>query len=497
MKLAAVDLGASGGRVLLGSLTEGGSGLRLDLQEVHRFPHGGVYLPHRSGQTLHWDVVKLWDEIQAGLRKLGREHGAPNSIGVDTWGVDFGLLDRAGALLANPVCYRDSRTHGMIEAAFQTVPREELFRRTGLQFMEFNSVFQLMAFARCQPHLLPLAERLLMMPDLFHYWLSGSETNEWTNASTSQMADPRTRQWDAELVTQLGLPTRILPEIVEPGTRLGGLRSAVADETGLNTGVAVVCPATHDTGSAVVATPGEGSDWAFLSAGTWCLFGAEVDQPYLDPSVLEHGFGNEGGVRGTTRLLRNITGLWLVQECRRFWQSEGHDHSWSELAQLAGEAQPFKALIDPDAPAFAQPTRMPHAIADYCRRTGQHAPESVGEFVRVSLEGIALTVRLRWDQLQKTLGRDLQALHIVGGGTQNELLCQFISDALGRPVIAGPTEATGMGNALVQAIGLGALDYTEARAVVRRSIELREYSPREREAWEEAYGRFRAIGPAL
>lgn len=490
MKLAAVDLGASGGRVLLASFAEGRGGLALEIEEIHRFPHGGVYLPHRSGRTLHWDVLRLWDEIQAGLRKVGREHGAPESVGVDTWGVDFALLDSDGALLANPVCYRDDRTDGMLEAAFSVAPREEIFQRTGIQFMPLNTLFQLMGFARRQPHLLPLADRLLMMPDLFHYWLCGSETNEWTNASTSQMADPRTRDWDRELVARLGLPTAFLPEIVEPATRLGTLRPAVAEETGLPASVAVICPATHDTASAVVATPGEGEDWAFLSAGTWCLFGAEVPRPYLEPSVLEHGFGNEGGVRGTTRLLRNITGLWLVQECRRYWNSQGQELSWSDLAREAAGARPFVALIDPDDAAFAQPTRMPQAIADYCRRTGQPAPETVGEFVRVSLEGIALTVRLRWEQLQGMLGRELRVLHVVGGGTQNELLCQLIADALGKPVLAGPTEATGMGNALVQAVGLGATDYTEARAIVRRSVQLREYLPRDRSAWEDAYARF-------
>lgn len=493
MKLAAVDLGASGGRVLMGRLAEGAAGARLTMEEVHRFPHGPLYLPHDCGRTLHWDVPYLWGEILSGLRKCGQRYGTPESIGVDTWGVDFGLLDRNGALLSNPIAYRDSSTDGMVEKVCERVGREELFRRTGLQFMQFNSLFQLMALTERAWPALPLADRFLMMPDLFHYWLCGAKCVEYTIGSTSQMVGAQSRDWDLELLEKLGIPHSFLPPIVQPGTNLGSLRPAVAEEIGLPTHVSVICPPGHDTAAAVVATPGEGRDWAFLSAGTWCLFGAEVQEPRLDPTVLETGFGNEGGVQGTHRLLRNITGLWLVQECRRFWASEGTEYAYAELAQQASEARPFVALIDPDHPAFSQPTRMPHAIADYCGRTGQERPTTVGEIVRVALEGIALTVRLRWEQLQRMLGRELRVLHIVGGGTQNTLLCQLVADALGCTVLAGPTEATAMGNALVQAIGHGALDYREARQVVRRSSELREYRPRETAAWEEAYGRFRQI----
>jgi len=489
MRVAAVDLGASGGRVLAARLADG----RLTLEEAHRFPHAGVYLPHDGGRRLHWDVLRMWEEVLGGLRAAGHAHGAPASVGVDTWGVDFALLDREGALLANPVAYRDGRTAGMVEAACAHVSREEFFQRTGIQFMELNTVFQLLGLQREQPHLLPLADRLLMMPDLFHYWLCGSKTNEFTNASTSQMVHAGTRDWDRELLARLGLPDGFLPEIVEPGTRLGTLRPEVAAEAGLGAGVAVICPATHDTASAVVATPGHGEDWAFLSAGTWCLFGAEVARPHLASEVLAGGFGNEGGVRGTSRLLRNITGLWLVQECRRAWRADGHDHGWAELTALAAAAPPFRALVDPDDAAFVHPTRMPEAIAEYCRRTGQPAPETPGEFVRAALEGIALTVRLRWEQLQGILGRRLRVLHVVGGGTRNELLCQLVADAIGAPVLAGPDEATGMGNALVQAIGLGAADYDEARAIVRRSVALREYAPRDAGAWDDAYGRFAAL----
>lgn len=492
MKLLAIDLGASGGRALVGFLEEGPGGRTLRMEEVHRFDHGPVYLPHDGGQTLHWNAVHLWAEIVAGLRKAGQAHGRPDSIGVDTWGVDFALLDRQGALLSNPLCYRDSITAGMVEAAWAEVGKEEIFTRTGLQFMPLNTLYQLMGLKRHGSPALATADSLLMIPDLFHYWLGGERAVEYTIASTSQMLNAASKDWDRDLLTRLGLPHLMLPGVVEPGTRLGTLRPSVAEETGLPTDVAIICPPTHDTASAVVATPGEGDDWAYLSAGTWCLFGAETSRPYLDPAVLEAGFGNEGGAGNTIRLLRNITGLWLVQECRRHWRSEGTEYSYAELARLASESRPFVALIDPDAPDFAQPTRMPNAIAEYCSRTGQTPPSSPGEFVRVALEGIALTVRRRWDQLQRILGRKLNMLHIVGGGTQNTLLCQFVADALGCPVLAGPTEATAIGNALVQAIGHGALDYAEARAVVRRSVELVEYRPQETAAWEDAYGRFLA-----
>lgn len=496
MKLLAVDLGASGGRVLSVALTSGPTS-RLDVSEVHRFLNTPVYLPHDRGRTLYWDAPYLWSEILVGLRKTGHEHGPPASVGVDTWGVDFGLLDRDGRLLQNPVAYRDARTEGMLERAFEQVGRPEIFRRTGIQFMALNSLYQLMGLAAHDPETLARADRLLLMPDLFHYWLCGSKRAEYTNASTTQFVGAVSRDWDVELLERLGLPHSFLPQIVQPGSRLGALRPAVADETGLPEDTAVICPATHDTASAVVATPGQGQDWAFLSAGTWCLFGAEVPEAHVDASVLDAGFSNEGGVRGTIRLLRNITGLWLVQECRRFWQSEGRDWSFADLARMAAEARAFTALIDPDDPAFAQPTRMPAAIADYCRRTGQHPPETPGETVRASLEGIALTVRLRWEQLQRVTGRELRVLHVVGGGSQNTLLCQLIADALDRPVVVGPTEATAMGNALVQAVGHGALDYAEAREVVRRSVELIEYRPCDRGAWDDAFGRFLAVPRAL
>ncbi len=491
-RLLAIDLGASGGRAMLGRLSSGRGGQMITVEEAHRFDHGPIALPHDAGQTYHWDAVRLWDEVTTGIRKAAHAYGAPASIGVDTWGVDYGLIDASGRLLENPVAHRDARTAGMMARAFQRVGKEEIFRRTGLQFMDINTLYQLMAAVDQRSRILEAADRMLMMPDLFHYWLSGSKAVEYTDASTSQMMGAQSRAWDRELMAQAGVPDRFLPELVEAGTQVGTVRPALADELGLPGGVAVVCPGTHDTASAVVATPAEGDDWAFLSAGTWCLLGAEVARPYLSAEVLDAGFSNEGGVRGTTRLLRNITGLWLVQECRRYWRAQGKEYTWPELARLAADAPPFLAVIDPDDPVFAQPTRMPNAIAEYCGRTGQRKPETPGEFVRVAMEGIALTVRRRWDQLQRILGRELRVLHMVGGGTQNELLCQLVADALGRPVLTGPTEATALGNALMQGVGLGALDYADVRGVVRRSIHLKEYRPSPSGAWDDALTRLPA-----
>ncbi len=490
MKIVAVDLGASGGRVLTADLSGSDGDLRVTMEETHRFPHQPVYIPHDSGRTLYWDVVRLWTEVVSGLREVGARHGRPESIGVDTWGDDFGLIDATGRLLGTPVCYRDSRTDGMIEAACERVGREEIFRRTGMQFMSPNSLYHLMGMVAHGSPLLAQADRFLMMPDLFHFWLCGSKSGEYTNASITQMLHAVERNWDRPLLDQLGVPHGFLPELLQPGAHLGTLRAGVADETGLPADVPIILPPTHDTAAAVVATPGEGFDWAFLSAGTWCLFGAEVNGPQLDPSVLSHGFGNEGGVRGTIRLLRNITGLWLVQECRRTWAAAGENYSYADLARLAAEARPFVCAIDPDDSDFASPSRMPETIAAYCARTGQETPGTIGEMVRACLEGIALTVRLRWEQLEAILGRRLSVLNIVGGGTQNELLCQFIANAIARPVVCGPVEATAMGNALVQAIGLGRLDYDSAREVVKRSTELTVLHPGDAGLWEDRYGAY-------
>jgi rhamnulokinase len=481
-KLLAFDLGAESGRAVLGLF----DGDRLGLEVIHRFPNG----PVRILEQLHWDVLRLHEDMLNGLRKAAGQAGGIDSLGVDTWGVDFALLGRGGTLLGNPRHYRDPMTEGAMEAAFARVPREQIFRKTGLQFLRFNTLFQLVALARDRSPLLDAAESLLFMPDLFHYFFTGIKVNEFTDASTSQMLDPHTRKWSYDLTSALGLPTRILGNIVPPGTVLGPLRSSIASDTGINP-APVVLPASHDTASAVAAVPATGKSWAYLSSGTWSLLGVEISQPVIDERALRYNFTNEGGVGGTVRLLKNIMGLWLIQECRRAWQREGKDFSYEELTRQAEASPPWSAVIDPDDPAFLLPPNMPTAIADFCRRTGQPVPTGPGAVVRCALEGLALRYRWVLERLEELTGGRLEVIHVVGGGSQNELLCQFTADACNRRVLAGPVEATAIGNILVQAIGLGMLgSLQDAREVVRRSFEVRTYSPKNSDGWEKPYQRF-------
>jgi rhamnulokinase len=481
-KLLAIDLGAESGRGVLGLF----DGQKLRLEVVHRFPNG----PVRTLDTMHWDVLRLYSEMLATLRQCTTDHGGIDCLGVDTWGVDFALLGRDGSLLGNPRHYRDPHTENIMAAAFARVPREEVFRQTGLQFMRFNTLFQLLALQRDRSPLLDVAENLLMIPDLFHYFFTGIKANEFTDASTTQFHDPTAKSWASSLFKAFGLPSRILGTLVQPGTVLGPLRSALVAETGLNP-VPVIATATHDTGSAVAGVPAQGKAWAYISSGTWSLMGVELDAPLINEKALQYNFTNEGGVGGTTRFLKNIMGLWLVQECRRAWERAGKSHSYEELARLAGTAPPFISLVDPDHASFILPSSMPQTIADYCKRTGQPAPAEPGPVVRCALESLALRYRWVLERLEELLGRHQEVIHVVGGGSQNELLCQFTADACNRPVLAGPVEATAIGNLLVQAVGLRLLgSLVDAREVVRRSFELRTYEPRNSQAWDEPYARF-------
>jgi rhamnulokinase len=481
-KLLAFDLGAESGRGVLGLF----DGSRLRLESVHRFPNN----PVRTLDTLHWDVLHLHGEMLATLRRCAAEHGPIDSLGVDTWGVDFALLGRGGTLLGNPRHYRDPHTEGAMEAAFKRVPRPEIFRQTGLQFMRFNTLFQLLALQRDRSPLLDVAENLLFMPDLFHYFFTGIKVNESTDASTSQLYDPSTKSWAFELTKMFGLPERILGTLVAPGTILGPLRSGVASDTGLNPAL-VIAPASHDTASAVAAVPARGTSWAYISSGTWSLMGAELPGPLINDRVAEYNFTNEGGVNGTIRFLKNIMGLWLVQECRRTWERQGQAYSYDELARLAGQAPPFGSLVNPDHENFLLPPNMPVALADFCRRTGQPAPAEPGAVVRCALESLALRYRWTLDRLEELLGRRLDVIHVVGGGSQNALLCQLTADACNRPVHAGPVEATAIGNVLVQGLGLGILgSLDEAREVVRNSFEVRTYLPEQPDVWQGPYQRF-------
>jgi rhamnulokinase len=488
-KLLAFDLGAESGRGVLGLF----DGQRLQLEVVHRFPNGAV----RTLDTLHWDVLRLYSEMLAGLRRCTADFAGVDSLGVDTWGVDFALLGRGGTLLGNPRHYRDPHTEGILEQAFAQVSRWDIFRQTGIQFMRFNSLFQLLALQRDRSPLLDVAESLLFIPDLFHYLFTGIKVNEFTDASTSQMLDPSSRNWAFGLVKTFGLPAHILGTIVPPGSLLGPLRPTVIAETGAGP-IPVIAPASHDTGSAVAAVPalpardGAASpNWAYLSSGTWSLMGVELAEPLVNEKALQVNFTNEGGVGGTIRLLKNIMGLWLVQECRRAWERAGKSYTYDELTRLAEAAPAFVNLVNPDDAAFVLPLSMPAALADFCRRTGQPGPVEPGAVVRCALESLALRYRWVLERLEELIGHRLDVIHVVGGGCHNGLLCQFTADACNRPVHAGPVEATAIGNVLVQAIGLGLLgSLADAREVVRRSFEVRIYEPQKPERWEGPYQRF-------
>ena len=487
----ALDLGAESGRGLLGKF----DGERLTLEEVHRFPNG----PVRMLDTLHWDLPRLFDEIKTALRKAAAANPGLDGVGIDTWGVDFGLVGRGDTLLGNPVHYRDARTEGMMEAAFRRVPRERIYEITGLQFLPFNTAYQLLALRRAGSPLLEVAETLLMMPDLFAWLLTGRRVGERTDASTTQLLDPRSGTWSDELCRGLDLPRQILPELIEPGTEIGPLRRSVADEVGIAAGLTVLAPATHDTASAVAAVPAVGPgaaaggppDWCYLSSGTWSLLGVEVPRPVITAETLRYNLTNEGGVAGTTRLLKNIMGLWLVQECRRTWARAGRDLSYEELIARAEAATPFAALVDPDDATFLAPGDMPARLAAFCTRTGQSPPADEGAFVRCALESLALKYRWTIEHLETILGTTIRTIHVVGGGTRNALLCQFTADACGRPVHAGPVEATAVGNVLLQAMARGRIaSLADARSIVARSFPVTVYEPRATGVWDEAAGRF-------
>ena len=474
----AFDLGASGGRAVLGTL----SGGRLDLKEAHRFPNG----PVNVRGTLFTDALRLWTEIGEGFRQV--EGADLAGVGVDTWGVDFGLLDERGALISNPVHYRDSRTDGVMERVFAIVPRREIFEQTGIQFMPLNMIFQLYAMVLNGDPSLRHAARLLNLPDLFGYWLTGRAVSEFTIATTTQCYNPRTGTWTTDLLRRLGIPTHILGEIVPPGTVLGPV---TADVPGAERGIPVIAVGGHDTASAVAAVPAEGENFVYISSGTWSLMGAEVREPVITDKSLEFNFTNEGGVNHTIRLLKNITGMWLLQECRRVWAEAGQVYSYDALTQMAADAPPFGPLVDPDCPDFIAPGDMPARIRAFWARTGQPAPTDPGAMIRCTLESLALKYRFTLERLETLLGRRMDVIHVLGGGSRNALLNQLTADATNRPVIAGPDEATAIGNIMVQAIATGHLaSLEEGRAMVRRSSDLRRYEPHPSAAWDAAYARF-------
>lgn len=484
---AAVDLGAESGRTILARF----DGERFTLEPTHRFPNGYV----RILGTMYWDIVRLWQEIKNGLGGTFRLAGSLDGIGVDTWGVDFGFVADDGSLVGNPVHYRDRRTEGIYDAAFALMPKEEIYRRTGLQFLPFNTLFQLLAQRRTRGERAFVGvDKMLFIPDLLNSFLTGRRVAEYTIASTSQMLDARTQTWDLELLQKFGIPASILPDLVATGTKLGPLRADVAREIGGS--ALVVATAGHDTASAVAAVPAEGKGWAYISSGTWSLMGVERREPALTAESLANNFTHEGGVGGTIRFLKNIMGLWLVQECRRSFERAGSTLGYAELTEAAGAERPFACLLNPDDLTFMNPPDMPSAIADFCKRTGQSAPAEPGGYVRACLEALALRYRATKEELESTLGEKITRIHIVGGGSQNRLLSQLTADCTGAQIVAGPIEATALGNVVVQAIATGDLaSLEEGREAVRRSFPTESFEPRESEraAWEEHYGRFKQM----
>jgi rhamnulokinase len=482
----AIDLGAESGRVVAGLW----NGRTIRLEEVHRFPNGPVYLD----ESLRWDVVRLWAEIQNGLTLAAKKYGkAIVSVGADTWGVDYVLLTARDEMLGQPYAYRDARTNGMMEKAFRKVPRAEIFAQTGLQFMQFNTLFQLLALKQASPGLLEAADVLLMMPDFIHWALCGSRVVEFTDGTTTQCMNPLTRNWASGLLKRFGLPTHIFPKVVPPGTRLGALRPGVADRTGLRK-VNVVAPPTHDTASAVAGVPTANTgkaNWAYISSGTWSLMGAEVKQASLSARTQELNLTNEGGLDGTYRLLRNITGLWLVQQCKRSFEARGRKYEYGQLAQMAAKASALRSIVNPDDPRFLNPPDMPKAIQDFCRETRQPVPKTEGELVRCAYESLALRYREVLGWLEELTGNRIEVIHIVGGGSKSGILNQFTAAACQRPVVTGPVEATAMGNLLVQVRASGELSsLADMREIIRKSSDVAIFQPGKPTAWEGASVRF-------
>lgn len=488
----AIDLGAGSGRVMAGIV----SGGVMRLEEVARFENRAI----EDGPDLYWDFELLWENIVKGLGKAAKQFGPEEirSIGVDTWGVDYGLLDDQGKLLVRPRNHRDPRTRGMLERLFDTLPKEELFQETGIQCIEINTLPQLYSEALGDGKLLDDASCFLMIPDLVNHRLSGKMVCERTNASTTQMYHPVRCDWSPRVFEAAEIPFRLAPHLVEPGVELGPILANLAAGTGLSPETKIVTVGSHDTASAVSAVPAEtGERFAYLSSGTWSLLGVELDEPALTELALKYNVTNEAGVFGTTRLLQNINGMWLVQECRRVWIEQGQEFSFEELAELADGASPFLAFIDPDEGRFTGRCDMPAVIADYCRETGQEVPDSPAAVMRIITDSLALKIRFVLERLEEIIGEPINLLHIIGGGGKNPFLNQSIASSINRPVIVGPYEATAAGNVMMQCHAAGGVcDLEEGRAMIRRSFATESYTPADMLDWGEAYQRFlkRMIG---
>jgi len=476
------DLGASSGKTVLGTLQDD----KISTKELHRFPNGVVNILGK----LRWNIIELYENIKQGMKVCASEITTkPASIAIDTWGVDYGLFAADGNILGLPYGYRDARTDGMMDEFFKIIPRDRVYELTGIQFMQLNTIFQLYSMVRAKSPLLRIVSDLLFMPDIINFFFTGNKKTEFTFATTSQLYNPCKKDWDDELFAALGISKDIMQEIVSPGTLHGNLSENIASETGLEQ-VPVVATASHDTGAAVAAVPTAGKDWAYISSGTWSLVGVEAKEPIITDQSLEFNFTNEGGVGETFRVLKNCMGLWPMQQCRKVW-SINKKLSFDELTKMASSARPFGAIIDPDHPGFLNPPDMPEAIRQYCKKTGQTIPDNAADMTRSILEGLALKYRFIFDQLKQVYPHPISRIHIIGGGTQNRLLCQFTANATGIPVIAGPVEATAIGNIMVQAMGLGLVEsHAEIRNIIANSFELDNYQPQAIEKWDAAYERF-------
>ena len=486
-RFLAFDLGASSGRAIVGTLEN----KRLSIEELHRFPNGPVTILGK----MYWNVLQLFEEMKHALFLYSQKYGAElHGVGIDTWGVDYALLDKDGSLVCNPTHYRDSRTDGMLEEACERVGRENIFEQTGAQFTQLNTLYQLFSMVYYDSSLLKAADTMLMLPSLFMYFFTGKKVNEYTDVTTTQMYNPRTQDWAYDMLKELNIPAEILhAEIVAPGTIIGNLLPELAGPAGLGQ-VPVIAVGTHDTASAVAAVPAKGQDWAYLSSGTWSLLGLELPEPIITEESLRFNVTNEGGICGTYRFLKNIAGLWFIQECKRIWDREGIQLGFGELMQEAENAAPFTAVIDPDDKSFLNPSNMPQAIIDFCQNTGQTAPESRGEIMRCALESLALRYRDVLEKMEQLRGKAVEVFHLVGGGIQNTLLSQLTANATGKTVIAGPVEATAIGNIIVQALAIGEIaSLEEGREIIRQSYETVTYEPQGSEGWEEAYLRYQEL----
>ncbi|HHU84502.1 MAG TPA: rhamnulokinase [Clostridiales bacterium] len=476
----AFDFGASSGRAVIGSLENG----KISLTEVHRFSNDPVIL----NGTVYWDILRLWHEIKQGIVKA-KVHGF-DSIGIDTWGVDFGLIDKDGRLLENPVHYRDSRNDGMIEYSEKFISNSEMYDITGIQFMQFNTVFQLLALLRDRPELMERTDKVILMPDLFNYFLTGEKKSEFSMASTTQMLDVFKHEWSDKLLEKLNINKDLMCPLIKPGQIVGRVSPEICEELGIEP-VNVVAVCGHDTASAMFAVPTLEKDFAFLSCGTWSLFGTELDEPIINEKTKKYNITNEGGFDCKISFLKNIIGLWLIQESRRHWQREGEDYSYADLEKLALESKPFKCFIDPDAPEFSPMGNIPQRVREYCSRTGQEIPETVGEIMRCIYESIAMKYRYTNECLQDCTEKIYEKLYVIGGGVKDKLLLQMTANSLAIPVSAGPIEATVLGNIAIQFIASGVIDDNqEARKIIADSTDIKIYEPADTDIWAKAYKRF-------